>query len=111
MRIPLLEANIITTLGLTPLSLEERAHIVDEAAELVEARVFVRLFDVLSPEKADRLRELIASDSGPEIAIFLETEVSDFEELVSEEILAVKRDMAGLLEDVRSQERGSGFGE
>ena len=107
MKIPFSEVNIITMLGLTSLSLEKRARIVDEAAELIEARVFVRLFDVLPAEKADRLRELIASDSGPEIAVFLETEVPDFGALVTEEILGVKKDLAGLLEDVRDQERGS----
>ena len=105
MKIPFSEVNIVAMLGLTPLPLKERARIVDEATELVEARVFARLFDVLPPEKAGKLRELIAADSGEEIAVFFETEVPNFEQLAAEEVLTVKQEMAGLLSGVRAQER------
>lgn len=105
MQTPLSKVNIVEMLGLSDLPAKDRERIVSELAEMIEEKVLLRLSSVLSKEKMEELMSLLKTESDGQIAEFLETNISNFRKIISEESLACKRRLAGILDAVRAEEK------
>jgi hypothetical protein len=88
--------NIIKILGIASLPDEQKAGIVEQASELVQKRLLLRIADSLSEEKREGLLQLI--DSGDEVGLsnFLHHNCPQFNDWFAEELAKVKQEMAGL---------------
>ena len=87
----LLSTNIISLLGLESLSDEEKQSIIDKASELVQKRLILRLMDQLTDEQSAKLDSL--AGNATDVYAYIAEIMPNFEEVVNEEIVAVKEQM------------------
>lgn len=94
---PLLTENIITTLGLQDMPDDEKVKLVDRILDVVQKRIMLRLTELLATED-DAMVSQLANDPQRLFA-FLQTKVPNFNAILEEEMLSVKRE---LLESAQS---------
>jgi Protein of unknown function (DUF5663) len=87
-----LHQNLIAALGVQDLPEEQRLAIVDQAAALVEKRIFVRLMDSL-PEEAVAEAEKLA-DKPEELLKFLAAQGPGIETVFAEETAKVVEELS-----------------
>ncbi len=90
------QQNLISILGIESLPDEQRARIIDQASELAQKRVLGRMLDSLSEEKQQGLMSLLQADDQVGISTFITHNCPQFNVWLTEEIAAIKQDLAGL---------------
>lgn len=98
----LLDANIISLLGLETLPDEEKARLLDQMVALIEERVMLRAMETLTPELRVEFERLFAEEadvSEEERADFVRSYLPQIPEWITEEAVKLK---AELLEKVSS---------
>lgn len=88
--------NIINVLGISALPDEQKIKIVEQASELVQKRLLLRIADSLSEEKRVELMQIIDSGEEAGLSNFLQNNCPRFADWFGEELLKVKQEMAGL---------------
>ena len=91
MKKDLFDENIIKLLGLETLPIEEKQVMLNKMSDLVWKRLILKIVDDL-PE--DKVKELGSAESKPEELVdFITANVPNFEDLLKEEIVALKEEL------------------
>lgn len=93
---PLLAENIITVLGVQDMPDDEKAKLVDRILDVVQKRIMLRLTELLATEDDAMVSEL--ANDPQRLFAFLQTKVPNFNAILEEEIVGVKKE---LLESVQ----------
>ena len=88
---PVLAENIITTLGLQDMPDDEKAKLVDRVLDVVQKRIMLRLTELLATEDDAVVSEL--ANDPPRLFAFLQTKVPNFNAILEEEIVGVKKEL------------------
>lgn len=88
---PLLTENIITTLGLQDLPDDEKAALVDRILDVTQKRIMLRLTELLATEDDAVVSEL--ANDPPKLFAFLQAKVPNFNHILEEEMLSVKKEL------------------
>lgn len=91
----ILESNIIAALHLESLPDEHKIQLLNNIASLVQKRSMMEILNQLSDEQQQVLNGIV-EQSGAEseqVAEFLKNNVSNMEEIITRELVAVKRDL------------------
>lgn len=88
---PLLTENIITMLGLQDLPDGEKAALVDRILDVTQKRIMLRLTELLATEDDAVVSEL--AKDPPKLFAFLQTKVPNFNAILEEEMLSVKKEL------------------
>jgi len=89
-------ANIISLLGIESLPIAKRLGIVEEALELVDARVLNRALDMLAEEDRAEFAQLLEKEDLNSAQQFLLERNIDMFSLVGEEVEKVKHELLDL---------------
>lgn len=89
-----IEQSIITTLGLENLPLDEKAVIINKLSELVQHRLIGRVLTQLEDKMLEQFSEIVESNDSNAINVFFEKHVPNFPDMVIEETIRVKKEMA-----------------
>jgi len=90
----LLQKNIISLLGLESLSEEKKIQLLEKLSELVFKRTMVRVMELLPEEGQEELSKLVDEGDSEKTNAFIVEKIPNFEEIMNEEIVAVKEEMA-----------------
>ena len=91
----ILESNIIAALHLETLPDEHKIQLLNNIATLVQKRSMAEILNQLNDQQQTDL-DVIIQESGPEseqVAEFLKNNVTNMEEIITRELIAVKRDL------------------
>jgi len=88
----LLQENIIISLGLSNLPDEEKAKIVEQVLNLLQKRIMLRITELVAAED-DAIIEQLSGDFG-RLIMYLKTKVPNFDKILEEEVLAVKKELS-----------------
>jgi hypothetical protein len=80
----LTEEDIVRRLGLEATPVEQRAKIIANTMDAIQSHVLVKLSERLSESDVETLDALIDSGDDPAVLSFLEKQVGDYEEFVSQ---------------------------
>ncbi len=100
MSIPIDDKNIISILGIESLPDEEKIAIVEKVTILVEKRLLVRVFDSLDALRQKEFSEMLDKDDQAGIQDFLERFVPNMADLMNEELVKVKQELASWVESL-----------
>ncbi len=90
-----LQSNLINLLGLQAWPEEKRQVMLDQATELIQKRIVLRLTETLDPKDADRVNAA-ADDAEKVMAILLEKSGLDLGTVVEEEVRKLVEEMKPL---------------
>ncbi len=90
-----LEANIIEVLGLEALPDERKIKMVQQMANLVQKRLMLRIMEQLTEEEKDEFEKILEGEDNIDLAVaeFIQNKVPNFDEMVKEEIVKVKKEL------------------
>lgn len=88
-----LEKSIITIMELEDMPVQDRVMLINQVIELVQRRLMVRVIDVLSNEQVDEFVVLLKNGEEFRLNEFVEKNIPDFYEILTEETLRVKREL------------------
>jgi len=89
-----LEANIIEALGLESLPDEQKIKMVEMMSTIVQKRLMLRVMEQLSEPEKDAFEKVLGGkDADLAAAEFIKNKVSNFDEMVQEEIIKIKQEM------------------
>lgn len=94
--IPIGDQNLLDILGAGDLPEDQKAALVDKAAELVQKRLLVRLFDSLSEDKQKELAGIVEGEAGDKFQAFVDANAPDFADWAGEEAIKVKEELVQL---------------
>lgn len=97
----LLETNIIQLLGLAALPDNRKVALLNRVTELVQKRLLLRIMDQLSETDKKALTDAIASGEPVKIDQALAGKVSNIMALAIEEIVKVKEELKGVVDEVK----------
>ena len=91
----ILNANLVTELGLQSLSDEQKLQLLNDAATLVQKRAMARIIESLNDGQREQLDTLIEKEGvqGEEVGTFLRNAVSTLDDIYKQELVAVKREL------------------
>ena len=89
----ILTANIIDELGLKGLPDAEKQKLLDRMSSIVQTRVGRRIDDVLNDVQRVQFSEVLETNDEGKIKAFLEGNVRNYQQIVSEEIIAFKAEI------------------
>lgn len=95
-----MEQNIIQLLGIASLPEEEKAKLIERMARLVERRLILRLAKDLSDADMKAVEALSEKGDSDAAAAFLAERFPKLEEMVREEIQAVKREAVEVVQEI-----------
>ncbi|MFH1173425.1 MAG: DUF5663 domain-containing protein [bacterium] len=96
----LLQANIISLLGLESLPEERKIKFLEKVADLVFKQTMIRVMDKLSPADQTKLGQMIDANQPDQTNAFIVSKVPNFEEIMNEEIIKVKEDLMKETENI-----------
>lgn len=96
----LLQTNIISLLGLESLSEERKTKLLEKLADLVFKQAMVRVMEKLSEADQAKLSKLIDAGDTDKTNAFIVGKVPNFEKIMNEEIVKVKKEMIKETENV-----------
>lgn len=89
-----MEANIIEALGLESLPDEQKIKMVEMMSTIVQKRLMLRVMEQLSEPEKDAFEKVLGGkDADLAAAEFIKNKVSNFDEMVQEEIIKIKQEM------------------
>lgn len=96
MNIPLDKQNIINILGLQALSDERKAELINNATELVQKRLLVRILDSLSDSEQKEFNTILDQNNQDSFQQFLTEKIPNLPDLLTEETTKLKQEFADL---------------
>ncbi len=99
----LLPSNILDLLGLSRLSEEKQAKILERIAGLIEKRVLYRLITEMDGELAKEAEGVFASGTDEDKLNFLQTK-TNMVRVMEEEVINMKDELLKEVEDLQPQE-------
>lgn len=97
----LLQKNIVSLLGLESLSEERKIQFLEKVTDLIFKQVVIRVMEMLSEADQEELSRLIDIGDPEKTNAFLVEKVPNLEEIMNEEIVAVKEEMLKETEDIK----------
>ena len=94
----LLQQNIIGLLGLEALPNEEKIALLERMTDIVQKRVLLRVMEELPVKEQKKLAKM-GKKQPEEIMAYIEQKMPNFEPLVEEEILKLKKEMINVAEE------------
>jgi hypothetical protein len=85
--------NIIKILGIESLPEERKVQIVNQATELVLKRLMIRMLETLDEVKQKEFATVLEKGEQQGIAGFIQTNVPNFPQWMSEELQKIKEDL------------------
>jgi hypothetical protein len=86
-----LDADLFEYTGLSDASVEDMAHFIQEFGRLLSITGILRAGEQLSEKDQDTLVRLLTDEEGERAQAFLSLKGIDFEEIMSEEVIRIKR--------------------
>lgn len=87
--------TIVAEFGLQSFSVEEQTQYVDQIGEIVLQGVLIKSLSMLDEDQAAMLDSMIDQEKSPEdIMNYLQTAIPGFTNLVTDEVVQVKKDLA-----------------
>ena len=96
MNIPIDEQNIISILGIEDLDDERKLQMIEQASDLVQKRLLLRILDSLSADKVAEFEAVIDKDDQGALGQFLATNAPDLTEWMFEEVNKLKQEFADI---------------
>lgn len=93
-----IQEHILTLLNLDYLPDEKKAVLLDKMVEVVNQRLFLRIGEKLSPDKKEVLLKILENGQDGEVENFIAENIPDFLQILEEEILKLKQELAEQLE-------------
>lgn len=93
MSIPIDKQNIIAILGIQSLPDEQKMQIIDQASDLVQKRLLLRILESLPSNKQTEFEQLLDTGTPDTINEFLAVNVLNMQEMMFEEVNKVKQDL------------------
>ena len=87
----LLNENIIGLLGLESLPDEEKVAMLEKMSDLLQKRIALRVMDQLAEEDQKKMAEM--EKNPQEILGFIAEKVTNFDEILKEEVVKLKQEM------------------
>ncbi len=92
-----LREHIITLLNLDDLPEGQRALLLDKMVDVVNGRLLLRILDSLDANLRKEFEKAMEDDGDSALENFLTTKVPNFIDMISEETIKLKTEMAGHL--------------
>ena len=93
--------NIVTSLGINNLPVEQQKEAMERLGAIVYQEVMLRVLDILSEEDKDAFEKLIEKDSNPEsMFAFLSEKVPNLDEIVKEEAEKLREESAEIMSEI-----------
>ena len=91
----LFDADIIAELGLQDLSDDKKTQLIQTIVSLVQKSSLTKILDLLSEDERKELEALIEEKGAdsPTVILFMQSRVTNLEEIFKTELIAVKRDL------------------
>lgn len=89
-----IQEHILTLLNLDYLPDEKKAALLDKMVEVVNQRLFLRIGEKLSPDKKEVLLKILENGQDGEVENFIAENIPDFLQILEEEILKLKQELA-----------------
>lgn len=101
-----LDKDLFALLGLTGLTLEEQEALLASFADIVFQNVFTESIPLLSEEKLEEFNKLTSGKNNEDaILAFLETNVPEFEEIVTREIESFQNSLRRMMPPLTEEEK------
>lgn len=98
---PQINNNIITTLGINTLPVEQQKEAMEKLGAIVYQEVMLRVLDILSDEDKDAFEKVIAANPDPENMFdFLASKVPNLDEIVNEEATKLRDESAEIMSEI-----------
>jgi len=92
----ILNKDILELMGVGNLPEEKKRKLYTKMLETIQNRTIARIFDQLSPEDGEKLKQLLDSDNKTEIESFLKSKGVDIAKMMLEEAIIYKAELVGL---------------
>jgi len=92
----ILNKDILELMGAGDLSDEKKQELYTKMLETIQNRTIARIFDQLSPEDGEKLKQLIDSNNKTEIESFLKSKGVDIAKMMLEEAIIYKSELISL---------------
>lgn len=96
----IIDTDLLEALGLSGAKDDDRTRVVNNVVTLVLKTAMLNIIDTLSEEKKKELAQIIEQKGAEsqEVAVFLQTNVSNLAELLQSALVSVKRDLIARVE-------------
>lgn len=96
--------NIIKSLGIDTLPEKEQEEVLLKVGTIIFQSVLARVMDVLEPEEKDQFTKILTEKPDDEKAImeFLESKVSNLDEIVNEEVANFKKESLDFMDQIEN---------
>jgi len=91
----ILNKDILELMDAGDLSEEKKRELYIKMLETIQNRTIARIFDQLSPEDGEKLKQLIDSNNKAEIESFLKSKGIDIAQMMLEEAIIYKSELVG----------------
>ena len=93
--------NIVITLGINSLPVEQQKEAMERLGAIVYQEVMLRVIDILTEENKDEFEKLIEKDPNPETMFeFLSEKVPNLDEIVREEAEKLREESAEIIGEI-----------
>jgi len=92
----ILNKDILELMGAGDLPEEKKQEIYTKMLATIQNRTIARIFDQLSPEDGEKLKQLLDSNNKTEIESFLKSKGVDIAKMMLEEAIIYKSELVGL---------------
>lgn len=93
--------NIIKTLGIDTLPVEEQKEAMEKLGTIVYQEVMLRVLDIMSEEDKDAFEKLIEANPDPEAMFsYLSEKVPNIDEIVGEEAKKLREESADIMNEI-----------
>lgn len=95
-----LQKNLITELGLENLTDEKKEEFILKIGGLIQQNVLLRILNELPEKDKDEFDKVLAEENDEKTLTFLQSKISNFDELVKEEIAKFKEEAVKRMQSV-----------
>ena len=105
----ILNKNIISTLGIDSLELEERKEVLERIGKLIYQGVMIQVIEKLDEKSVDELEKIVEThgespEGGIKILEFIKSKKIDIESIVEEETIRFKQDSYDLMSSLEKED-------
>lgn len=87
-----LQKNLITELGLEDLPDDKKEELILKIGALIQQNILLRILSELGEKDKDEFDKVLAEENDEKTLAFLQSKISNFDELVKEEIAKFKEE-------------------
>ncbi|HAZ28407.1 MAG TPA: hypothetical protein DCY48_01365 [Candidatus Magasanikbacteria bacterium] len=91
--------HIIQLLNLDYLPDSQKAQLLDQMTELIQKKLLVRVFDLVSSEKQEELKKILETGTDEDLQVFIRHDVPNFLDILQEEVVAVKTGLMNFIQN------------